>query len=57
MSLITKSVRLSVTDLNHAVRPFCHVIDVCSKLLKDFRDFCFFNRSDLLVVGFVFSCL
>ena len=56
MSLITKSDRMSVTDLNHAVRLLCRVVDVCSKLLKDFHDYCLFNMSDQIVVGIVFSC-
>ena len=49
---------MSVTDLNHAVtvRHLCHVVDVCSKMLKDFHDFCNFNMSDQLVMGIVFSC-
>ena len=42
---------MSVTDLNHAVRHLCHVVDVCSKLLKDFHDYCLFNMSDQLFVG------
>ena len=55
MGLITKSDCMSVTDLNHAVRHFCHVVDVCSKLLKEFRCYCLFNMSDQLVVEIVFS--
>ena len=55
MDLITKSGCMSVTDLNHAVRHLCHVVDVCSNLLKYFRDYCLFKMSDQLVVGFVFS--
>ena len=47
---------MSVTDLNYAVRPLRHVVDVCSKLQKDFYDYCLFNMSDQLVVGIVFSC-
>ena len=42
MSLISKSDCMKVTDLNHALGHLCHVVDVCSKLLKDFYDFCFF---------------
>ena len=38
MDLITKSGCMSVTGLNHAVRHLCHVIDVCSNLLKDLHD-------------------
>ena len=56
MDLITKSGFLSVTDLNHAVRQLCHVVDVCSKLLKDFHDYCLFNMSDQIVARIVFSC-
>ena len=55
MDLITKSGCMSVTDLNHAVRHLCHVVDVCSKLLKDFHDYCLFNMSDQIVVGIVFN--
>ena len=47
---------MSFTDLNHAVRRLCHVVDVCSKLLKDFHGYCLLNMSDQLVVGIVFSC-
>ena len=56
MGLITKSDCVSVTDLNHAVRHLCHVIDVRSKLLKEFHDYCLLNMSDQIVVGIVFSC-
>ena len=56
MGLITKSDFMSATDLNHAVRHLCHVVDVCSKLLKDFHDYCLLNMSDKKVVGLVFSC-
>ena len=42
---------MSVTDLNHAVRRLCHVVEVCSKLQKVFYDFCFFNVSDQLVAS------
>ena len=48
MGLITKSDCMSATDLNHAVRPLCHVVDVCSKLHKDFHDNCLFNMSNQL---------
>ena len=41
---------MSVTDLTHAVRPLGHVVDVCSKMLKDFFDYCLFNGSDKIVV-------
>ena len=47
---------MSVTGLNHAVRHLCHVVDVCSKLLQDFHDYCLFNMSDKIVVGIVSSC-
>ena len=56
MGLITKSDCMSATDLNHAVKHLCHVVDVCSKLLKDFHDYCLFNMSDQKVMGIVFSC-
>ena len=56
MGLITKSDCTSATDLNHAVRHLCHVVDVCSKLHEDFHDYCLFNMSNQLVMGIVFSC-
>ena len=56
MGLITKSDCMSATELNHAGRHLCHVVDVCSKLLKDFHDYCLFNMSYQKVVGDVFSC-
>ena len=56
MALITKSDCMSVTDRNHAVRHLCHVVDVCSKLPKNFHDYCLFNVSDQIVVGIAFSC-
>ena len=56
MGLITRSDCMSVTDLNHAVRHLCLVGDVCSKLLKDFDDYCLFNMPDQIVVGIAFSC-
>ena len=56
MSLTTKSDFWCVTDLNHVVRHLCQVVDVRSKLLKDFHDYCLFNMSDQLVVGIVFGC-
>ena len=40
---------------NDAVNRLCHVVDVCSKMLTDFHDYCLFNSSDQLVVGIVFS--
>ena len=46
MGLITRSDCMRVTDLNHALRHLCHVVDVCSKLLKDFHDYCLLNMSD-----------
>ena len=51
MSLISKSDCMSVTDLNHAVWHLCHVVDVRSKLHKDFYDYCFFSVSDQLVAS------
>ena len=45
-----------VTDLNRTVRGICHVVDVCSKLHKDFHDYCLLILFDQLVVGIVFSC-
>ena len=56
MCLITKSDCMSVTDLNHAVRLLHHLVDVCSKLLKNFHYYWLFNMSDQIVVGIVFSC-
>ena len=47
---------MSVTDLNHAVGHLCHVVDVFSRLLKVFQDYCLFNMSDQIVVGIAFSC-
>ena len=41
MALITKSVCMSVTDLNHAVGHLCDVVDVCQILLKIFMTFVF----------------
>ena len=46
---------MSFTDFNHAIRHLCHVVDVCSKLLSDFHDYCLFNISDQIVVGILFS--
>ena len=56
MSLITKIESVSVTNLNHKVRHICHVVDVCSKPLKDFHDYCLFHIFDQLVVVMVYSC-
>ena len=56
MGLINKSDCMSVTDLCQTVRCKCHVDDVCSKLHKDFHDYCLFNMSDQIVVGIVFRC-
>ena len=56
MGLITKSDCMSVTDLNQTVSYIWHVVDVCSKLHKDFNEYCLFNMSNQLVVGIVFSC-
>ena len=53
MGLITKSDCMSVTDLNQAVRHLYHLVDVCSKLLKDSHDYWLFNMSDQIVVGIV----
>ena len=55
-SLISKSDCVSFTNLNHTVRHICHVVDVCSKLLKVFHDYCLFHMFDQLAVGIVFSC-
>ena len=56
MGLITKTDCVSVTDLNHAVRHLYHLVDVSSKLLKNFFDYWLFNMSDQRVVGIVFNC-
>ena len=56
MGLITKIDCMSARDLNQAVRHLCHKVDVCSKMLKDFHDYCIFNMSDQIVVGIVSSC-
>ena len=53
MALITKNDFMSATDLNHAVRHLCHIVDVCSNLLKDLNDYCLLNMSDQKVVGIV----
>ena len=57
MGLITKSECMRDTDLNHAVEQLCHVVVVCSNLLKDFHDYFPFNMSDQKVVGIIFSCV
>ena len=54
--LITKSGCMSVADLNRTVRHLCRVVGVCSKLHKDFHDFCLFSVSDQIVVVIAFSC-
>ena len=56
MGLITKCECMSVADLNQTVRYIRHVVDICSMLHKDFRDYCLFSVSDQLSVGIVFSC-
>ena len=55
MGLITKSDCMSVTDLNQTVSYIWHVVDVCSKLHKDFQDYCLSTMSNQLVAGIVFS--
>ena len=47
---------MNVADLDHIVRHVCHVVDVFSKLLRDFDDYCLSNMSDTSVVGIVFRC-
>ena len=56
MGLITKSDCVSVTVLNQTFRYIGYVVDFCSKMLKDFHDFCLFNMCDQIVAGIVFSC-
>ena len=56
MGLITKSDCLSVTDLDQTFRYIGYVVYLCSKLHKDFHDYCLFSVSNQLVVGIVFSC-
>ena len=56
MGLITKSDCMSVTDLNQTVSYIWYVVNLCSKLHKDFHDYCLFKMSKQLVVGIVFSC-
>ena len=48
MGLITKSDCMSVTD--KIFRYIGYIVDVCSKLHKDFHDYCLFSVSDQLVV-------
>ena len=55
MGLITKSVCISVTDLNQTSRYIGYAVDVCSQLHKTFHDYCLLSVSDQLVVGIVFS--
>ena len=52
MSLITKSDCMNVRDLNHTVRPMCHVVYVFSKFPKDFHNSPV-NKSDQIAVGLV----
>ena len=55
--LINKSGCMSVTDPNQTVSYIWHVVDVYSKLHKDFHDYCLCNMSNQLVMGgVVFSC-
>ena len=56
MGLITKSDCMSVTDLNQTVSYIWYVVGVCSKLHKDFHDYCLFKMSNQLFVGIVFGC-
>ena len=56
MGLITNGDCMSVTDLNQTFRYIGYVVDVCSKLHKDFHDYCLHSVSDQLVVRFVFNC-
>ena len=51
MGVITKSDCMSVTDLNQTFSYIWHVVDVCSKLHKDFHYYFLFNMSNQLVVG------
>ena len=57
MGLITKSDCMTVTDLNQIFRYIGYVVDLCSKLHKDFHDHCLISVSDQLVVVIVFSCI
>ena len=54
MGLITKSDCMSDTDPKQTFRSIGYVVDVCSKLHKDFHDSCLWSVSDQLVVGIVF---
>ena len=54
--LIIKSDCMRVTDLNQTFRYIGFVVDVCSKMHKDFHDYCLASVSDELVEGIVFSC-
>ena len=56
MGLITKSDCMIVTDLNQTFRYTGYVVDLCSKVHKDFHDYCLFSVSDQLVVLIVFIC-
>ena len=56
MGLITKIDCMAVTDINQTFRCIGYVVDVCSKLHKDFHDYCLSRISDQLVVGIVYSC-
>ena len=57
MGLITKIDCMSVTDLNQTFRYIGYVVDLSSKLHKDFHDYCLLSVSDQLqlVVRIVFS--
>ena len=41
---------------NQTLRYIGYLVDVCSQLHKDFRDYNLLGVSDQLVVGIVFSC-
>ena len=56
MGFITKTVCMCLTDLNQSFTYIGYVIDGCSKLPKDFHDYCLCSVSDQLVVGIVSSC-
>ena len=58
MGLINKIDCMSVTDLNQTFRYIGYIVDLCSKLPKNFHNFCLFSVSDQLqlVVRIVFSC-
>ena len=55
MRLTTKSDCMSVTHLNQTVSYIWHVVYVCSKLHKDFHDYCLFNMSNQLIAGIDFN--